>query len=81
MKIKMMGVRLDILVDVIDMVTRFDENFAYSQKVHMKELLMPPMKFKVLSIFKGPQKPLHKSLGRMRHQSQYQHHPQFQSNP
>lgn len=50
-----MGVRLDILVDVIDMTMRFDNDFTYSQPIHRrKSLAVSPMKFeKVISIFKG----------------------------
>lgn len=65
---KVMVMRPHILRDAINMATRFDDDFAHSQKVHRKKrLLLAPTKFKKeLSMFKGPQKLLHRSLGRMR---------------
>lgn len=58
LRIKVMGARQDTLVDVIDMTTRFDEDFTPNKEIHRKKgLIMPPTKFnKVLSAFKGFQK-------------------------
>lgn len=77
---KVMSVRPNTLANVIDMVIIFDEYFACSQEVNRKKgLLVPPTKFKkVLSVFKGTQKPLHRPPRKMRPPpAQYHSQPQF----
>lgn len=63
-----MGVGPNILADVIDVTTRFDEDFAHIQEIHRKKgLIFPIIKFKkALYVFKGPQKPPCMSTGKMR---------------
>lgn len=54
-----MSAKPDTQADAIDMTTRFDEDFTCNHEVHRKKGLLTPMKFKkILSIFKGLQKPL-----------------------
>lgn len=54
--------RPDTLADAIDMVTRFNENFACIQEICKKKGLVPPLtKFKK-AFFRGPQKPPCRSL-------------------
>lgn len=51
-----MRMRLDTLANVIDIATKFNENFTHSWEVHRKkEMIIPPTKFKkILFVFKGP---------------------------
>lgn len=68
------------IADAIDVTTRVDEDFSHSHEVYRrKRLLTLHTKFKkALSVFKGPQKPSHKSPQMVRYPpSQYHPLPQF----
>lgn len=58
LRTKVIDVRSDTLVDVIDMSIRFDEDFTHNQNIHRKHgLMVPPTKFKkIISDFKGSKK-------------------------
>lgn len=60
---------LDILVDAIDMATKFDEDYAHNQEVCRRKgfAMYSINKFKkVIFVFKGVQKAQHMSLEKMR---------------